>query len=372
MNSFSSLPPQIQRIIETNCPIALKLISDQTLKQTALGALEKHVTNKSVPKSIQLKTALIFPKSLQNNAEDKALNAAATTEFKELMTTFQSGATILMRTIAERALEATRLALKTHLTNTETELVNFYLKVLRERYPDEAAPYETFFTEHGEDSFVTETENERVKIGISYVTEWRKYLNDALDKKAFEQVEAEANKSKKKTEKNKVADIIADDNNNQLVADLVNQQIDKKLKPLKITINNLNVKRGDQSKSPRKQNDSSSKPSVSFQQDQAPKDRRKGTNRPPSPASSRGPSPNAKTNHSVGPAAGKGEQRGRGKQRRKDDDRQQSKSASRPRDTSSKPNDRTSHSRSKSPIAGRLRPRANAQSNSSGKRQQEN
>ena len=110
----------MQSINETNCPIALKLISDQRLKQTFLGALvEKHVTNKLVPKSIQMKAAVFFPKSLQNKAEDKALNAAAATEFQELVTTFQSGAT-------ERALEATRLALKAHLTNTETELVNLY------------------------------------------------------------------------------------------------------------------------------------------------------------------------------------------------------------------------------------------------------
>ena len=233
MDSIKSLPRQIQKIIEDNAPRALKIYSDWKAKEASLSALRNHLTARTVPRSVMLKTSLIFPECLKHDAADIDENNAAEARFRELVDSFQAAATREMVVIAERATAKLGQALQKLLVDVDKEIIEFQLRLLQVLYPDQAILFQTAMGNYPRE---VESDLPVVAECKRFIAAWRQYYQAMLTTKVAKDVEAAMIKDKKAAAKQAAEEVIMDDQNNELIRDLIRRE----MKPIRESIQRLN------------------------------------------------------------------------------------------------------------------------------------
>ena len=71
---FESLPHHVQEMINEKAKVSLQLFDDHIAAKHKYESLLKKIRANKIPKLINFKCCLIFPKTLQSNAADISLN----------------------------------------------------------------------------------------------------------------------------------------------------------------------------------------------------------------------------------------------------------------------------------------------------------
>ena len=223
------------------------------------------MNSNTIPRSIQLKLSLIIPKILLED-ELRAAHAENTRRaFEASLKTFQEDAVKNMQTIAEFALASAKELHAKYLMSVEKEIIDFYQCCLFKLDPVNAALFKTSMANYP----VVPSHNtasDEVKEVLSYIRIWDSSYKAGLKNKYAKEVESEKKNEKKVQAKGAAMDIVEGDGNNLLVRDLVNQQVNQQLKPLKNTIDRLNKAQVEKSTSTlgKKKKDSAPSSNVSW------------------------------------------------------------------------------------------------------------
>ena len=263
MNSFESLPRHVQDIIKEKAKVSLQLYGDHKSAVNSYENLLKNINANKIPKSINFKCGLIFPKNLQTDAADIRLNEDETREFKTQLETFQKGVTAQFERIAKRNAQVAQRKLGDFLLSVEKEIIAFHSRLLYKIDPTKAAAFNAAMEHypnqpHSNDPSVLEV--------LRFINHWVTFHDDQVRARLVHEVQSDIKKENKTSKKEAAEEIIMNDADNDLVKDLIAKEVSKKMKPIQDSIKRLNSSKGERSSSPGKQKGSSKKPSVSFQE----------------------------------------------------------------------------------------------------------
>jgi hypothetical protein len=249
MEPISNLPRPIQVIIEENTPRAVKAFQAWKIKQRSTATLQNHLDSKTVPRSLNIKTTLIVPECLEKNPEDVSKNQASTNNFNAALDVFKLAATHEMFNLSNRATFRLERDLQELILSVDKEIINFQYRLIQVLHPTEAETFNNAMKAYPGNIGTT---NPFIAETLSYIEKWKQYYQTSLTSKIANQVAASISKDKKIAAKISAEDMIMEDTNNELVRDLIR----KELKPLRDTVQRLNIRKAEAGTSAKKQKNS--------------------------------------------------------------------------------------------------------------------
>jgi hypothetical protein len=249
MEPISNLPRPIQVIIEENTPRAVKSFQAWKSKQRSTATLQNHLDSKTVPRSLNIKTTLIVPDCLEKDPEDVSKNQESINNFKAALDAFKLAATLEMFNISNRATLRLERDLQELILSVDQEIINFQYQLIQVLHPTEAEAFNNAMKAYPGNIGTT---NPYIAETLSYIERWKQYYQTTLTSKIANEVAARISKDKKIAAKLSAEEMIMDDTNNELVRDLIR----KELKPLRDTVQSLNIRKAEAGSSAKKQKNS--------------------------------------------------------------------------------------------------------------------
>ena len=186
--SIESLPRHVQEMINEKAKISLQLFDDHISAKHKYESLLKMIHAKKIPKSINFKCCLIFPKTLQTNAADISLNNEAIREFKSQLDTFQKGVTAQFERIEKRNVQAVQKKLADFLLSVEMDIIEFHSRLLQKIDPVKAIEFNAAMKNYPNQP---QSDDPSVVEVLNYIAHWVAFHDDQVRARLIQEVQSD-------------------------------------------------------------------------------------------------------------------------------------------------------------------------------------